>query len=799
MKRTVLALAGLSLVLPTAALAQEEKPKGADNALPPINVTTTGPGKTTKAKATKQKAAKATTSAASATPGPSDGAGEPGTAQQGGDVANTPSVSSNTVGGIIVTNPDFSRVSSVTHEGLTLLGGGAQTSFYKAADILPSVLVESPDPYGLSNTRNINIAGKADFHLARNINGLPIAGIVGGADLYDLENIARLDVYRGPIPANKSLGISNATGVIDQRILGPQDAQSSFIAQSFGSWDFNKTFARIDTGLLATGTKLFVSGSTTSADKWTGAGDSERENAAIGISQTFGNALKIDVNAVYNKFEGNPYRALSYTQAQNLKKNYNYDYNRTLTGVPALDINYYGFNRVSHETYAIQADIDYQFAKDQHVAFRPYYWSNDGEQYSASSGGVQIWRQENENLGGVLEYDGHFGSGTDLVVGYWWQSMAPPPPPTDQRRFTVTPSGGLTFDRWNTIARIDDFVVNSPYAQLTQQLGSVTLTGGLRYMSLGAPDMRYYNVTGIPNGTLDQALGANPPEYAGTAVAAHDYNEYLPNVGISNDFGGGWSAGVSYGRNFGRPDWGPQASNYIQNRNAFQAKGITLQDVVDRVRPELADQFTAQVSYRGYGLTVVPAVFYAEHNNKQVKIIDPAIGNNIAYYEGTGSSTEYGAELQVAYQFDQSFFLFGSGTLSSETFDADTPTLTGGASLATKGNQIPNTPREMLKAGMTYAWNDLSFTPVVRYVGERYGDAANLQKVPGFTVVDLTVAYNIEKKFGLEEATLKFGVINVFDRQYISQISPSDIDLSSGASYYVGAPRTFMGTVAVKF
>ena len=105
----------------------------------------------------------------------------------------------------------------------------------------------------------------------------------------------------------------------------------------------------------------------------------------------------------------------------------------------------------------------------------------------------------------------------------------------------------------------------------------------------------------------------------------------------------------------------------------------------------------------------------------------------------------------------------------------------------------------MFKAGVTYSWYDFAFTPVVRVIGERYGDAQNKNKVSGYTVTDFTVAYNIRQKFGLEEATLKFGVVNLFDKEYISEISPNDTDLSSDAQYYVGAPRTFIGTVAVKF
>lgn len=796
-----LAIGGTLLLLPVAALAQEPNSAEGEKGLPAITVMTDQDAPPAKKKTTKKKGA-AKKAAASSVPAAAAGDDLSLGAATGPQLdingVMPPSVSAQTVGGVIVSDPTLGRANSVSHEGLTLLGGGAQTSFYQAADILPSVLVESPDPFGLSNTRNISVSGKSNFHLSRNINGLPLMGIVGGADLYDLENISRLDVYRGPIPADRSLGISNASGVIDQIILGPQDKASVFAEQSFGSWDFNKTFARIDSGLLSTGTQFFISGSTTSADKWTGAGDESRDNFALGLSQRVTQDLKVDVNAVYSKFDGDAYRALTYAQTRNLSANYSFDYNKTLTGTKD-DVNYYKFNRLSSEDFAVMANVDYRFAEGQHIVFKPYYWSNDGEQSNAAGTMVQIWRQQNDNLGGVLEYDGHFSTGTDVAAGYWWQSLAPPPPPTDQRRFNVTPSGTLNFARWSTIAKIDNFVVNSPFIQLTQSLGSVTVTGGVRYMSLGAPEMRYYNVAGVPDGTLDEALATHPAEYADALVSARDYDEFLPNFGITQEFGNGWSANFSYGRNFGRPDWGPQASNYISNRKVFFTdNGITLQDLVDNVRPEIADQFSAQIRYSDHGLTIVPGVFYAKHNNQQVKINDPSL-SNLAYYVGTGSSTEYGGELQASYNFGTQLFAFGSATVSSQTFDDDTQTLGQHGQIVTKGNQIPNTPRAMFKAGLTYTWNDFAFTPVVRIIGERYGDAENRNKVSGYTVADFNVAYNIREKFGLQEATLKFGVVNLFDKKYISEISPNDTDLSSDSSYYVGAPRTFIGTVAVKF
>ena len=320
--------------------------------------------------------------------------------------------------GVAVPDPQPAPVTSITPEGLSLMGGPAQTSSYQAADAVPSVLVESPDPYGLSPTRNISIRGKSDFHLSKNIEGLPIYGIVGGADLIDLENVQRLDVYRSSIPADKSLSISHATGLIDQRILGPQDKAGVFGRQAFGSDSFYKTFLRVDTGLNKdTGTKAFFSVSAAGADKWTGDGSQERRNFTFGVNQKVGDRLTIDVNGVYDQYQGNLWRALTYAQSLDLKTYGRYAYNTVLTGNPATDASYYGFNKGIYNNYATFAKVDYEVADGHHIVFRPYYWNDNGVQYSTSGTSVQKWNQNNDNLGGVLKYEGHFGKTTDVVTG----------------------------------------------------------------------------------------------------------------------------------------------------------------------------------------------------------------------------------------------------------------------------------------------------------------------------------------------------------------------------------------------
>jgi iron complex outermembrane receptor protein len=70
----------------------------------------------------------------------------------------------------------------------------------------PSVNVQSGDPFGLSEVgfhETVKIRGKAQTGPAsiRNVDGLPLTGNPGGGkNIIDMENIERIDVYRGAMP-----------------------------------------------------------------------------------------------------------------------------------------------------------------------------------------------------------------------------------------------------------------------------------------------------------------------------------------------------------------------------------------------------------------------------------------------------------------------------------------------------------------------------------------------------------------------------------------------------------------------
>ena len=99
------------------------------------------------------------------------------------------------------------------------------------------------------------------------IEGIPVWGIQQPGprlDTFDLENFQSITLYPGAAPPDKGLGGMNTAGAIDIGMLKPSSTFDATIKQSFGSFDLMRTYARIDSGNLPTGTAFFISGSTTS-------------------------------------------------------------------------------------------------------------------------------------------------------------------------------------------------------------------------------------------------------------------------------------------------------------------------------------------------------------------------------------------------------------------------------------------------------------------------------------------------------------------------------------------------------
>lgn len=689
--------------------------------------------------------------------------------------------------------------SQVSREGIVVLGGPAQTNPYRLMDLMPSVNAESADGYGLSAKRNLNLRGKSDFHVSRNIENIPLTGTNHGAgDLLDLENVGEFELYRGAIPAYSSFGVSHTTGVMNMNLRRPDERSRADLRQGFGSDNFRRTFVRLDSGRFGpSDTAFFLSASDTEADKWKGAGKSgDRSNFTFGITQPFSNGAKFELFAISNSTKAHTYRAMTYAQTQNKDNWRTWDYDATFNPTVGQRQNWYDFNRIVQKDTAVIANLVIPVGEGGRLTFRPYYWDNDGYTLSANGSNVRRWDIVHESKGFTVQYDLKISSALDLAAGYWWMNQESPPPPVYQKDYTPQADGSLVFANWALLSKHGEHQFRSPFLQITGGSGATTISGGVRLHQQLQPSFSYYSTAGLPDVPYDAVWAYNPTIDPWRQVAEKSFREWLPNLSLRHELRPDLALTAAYGRRLGRADWGPVASTYNSNKAKFAAQNVTLQDVFNGLKPEISDNVDLGLRYEGERLSLAPNIYYAKSRDKEVSIYDPVV--DVTYYQSVAKATAMGAELEGSYRLNHGLSAIFALSYNRFAFDGDIQAKAG-AVTGTDGKQVPNAARVLAKLGLDWRSGGWNVSPVMRYVGKRYGDTLNTQEVAAYFLADLHVGYQWKNVAMLQEVGMGLSILNLFDKNYIGQISASDFDLNPGTTYYAGAPRTAVMTVSAKF
>jgi catecholate siderophore receptor len=117
----------------------------------------------------------------------------------------------------------------------------------------------------------------------------------------------------------------------------------------------------------------------------------------------------------------------------------------------------------------------------------------------------------------------------------------------------------------------------------------------------------------------------------------------------------------------------------------------------------------------------------------------------------------------------------------------DTEILKDNAVPSIVGNEISNVPKHSATLWTTYDFLEkwqVGGGP--SYVGSRYSNNANTNRIPGFLRWDSTIAYQITKNI-----QLRVNAINLTNQLYFDSVS--------GSKAVPAAGRTFIGSMAIKF
>ncbi|WP_248464631.1 TonB-dependent receptor family protein [Pectobacterium versatile] len=664
--------------------------------------------------------------------------------------------------------------------------------------------VSSNDASGLSGV-SYTMRGMSADQVGLSSDGIPVNDS-GDYAVYpngmgDPENLEQIFVTQGSSEMDgPHIGASGGNiGLVSHR---PAKEFGGFVKQTFGSNNLSKTFARLETG-KHNGFSSWLSYSYTDSDKWRGAGYSRADKVEWNGLYEHENGHSSSLIVKYNQQDTINYSTLSKQQfEQNGRK---MDYATTPVYNSRGQISqYYKLNRNNFETLNVTFTQKLQLRDNLALTLQPYYFSTNGGSFGSGSASVLSAtsdRAGNYDLSNLTSNTYYRPSWTEtwrpgittklkwdisdehsLDIGYWFerarQRQTQPFIPIKSDGTPVNISGKpgdanqVTDANGNVVQGRNQFTVTPAHKIWVQDTWFFspewTFTGGLAYQHVerdGTNLGSLYNVAEKKN---------------------KKYHEFLP------------SFNAAYRINTENQVF------YNITRNMRTPPNYVLYNVGDSIntKPELSWNQELGWRFQNEDMLLSASLFFIRFTDRQI-----SSRNAAGDYEmiNAGKVENKGLELEWSGKLPHNFNYFAAYTYTDTTQKNNLAT--GGSQLPTTGKQVANAPKNMLNLGLGYD-DGLYYAGVnSRYVGSFYGDMTNDEKIGGRTVFDLSagVYLPVDKKI-VKSATLRFGVSNLFDKEYLDSArsvsfnSRSYNGVSAGTPFYnVGEERTFNASLEATF
>ncbi len=656
--------------------------------------------------------------------------------------------------------------------------GGANV--YQALELLPSVNFQTQDPYGLSGGE-VTIRGFNNSQIGVTIDGMPLNDS-GNFAIYpneyaDMENIEAETITRGGTGKTSPL-YSDLGGRIALRTIPPRDKFGLELEQIFGSFGFEKTFTRIDSGSLPLmNSRFFISLSHAQADKWKGPGQSPkyRDHVAFGWVANL-DRLHVDFYMDENNQLNYYYRGLNYQQAQNLSAYKDFDYNGSLTGNPAMDQYYYKFQYNPYQNYEFRGNISFDATKNLYFELKPYYWRGRG--YGSSA----YYNPKQNAINQSISYNytkrpGFIAQAVfhqhpfKVTLGYWYENA-------DLENFNKNLKlsnfqNGSYIASLNYYGYIDKVytITNTPYMVFDlNNFHKFDFELGLKYAQIRRNYIEYNTYANLPD-LPDDDIYNYPLQSIPSQSYDRTYRKLLPTINISYRISRYLAPYFNYAKNFQIPG----------SYQGSPPPGTTAQEVINNLSPEQADSYDVGINISIGNFLIKPDIYYVDYKDKIEYFAEPN-NPNITYPQNVGKVHAYGGEVFVAGNIMKDLTLIASGSYNKATFQNGY--YSGSQFLNVAGNQLPNTPKYMAKLGLDYKIYGFDIFPYAIYESSRYGDSTNTQEIPSYVVFNLNISRDVH--IFQRKVSLFLNAYNLTNKTYIGYIGTGD----TSGTYYVAPPFT---------
>lgn len=709
----------------------------------------------------------------------------------------------------------ISNTLAISHQAL--LSAPAGTSGLKMLENLPGFNVQVNDALGLYEFGN-SVFVRA-FNLQQigfSIDGVPLGRTdqFGGSPIYryvDNENTERVTASTGAGDVSQA-GYASLGPYVDYQTSNPTPTPGANVSYTLGSDSLRRSFVKLQSGEYQ-GLSAYVSRSKIDGDLWRGPGTIDREHIEAKVRYRFGDHNEVWLRSVYNSFYD--YDSPSITLAQ-YRGTANDPFGRSgrdfayLGSVPTLaetvpGVRYSNPNYNQYYKQAVNQRRDtltslggtFEISPDLTNYTTLYYEAKKGFGVSPESYATSLALHNAEsNVAGLYEPNGvqyglsslsghRFGGLTglrwnvgqhEIDTGLWAE--------TDvfnrqQARYNLTdgsPDGEPLLDEpvhlqgdFTSTRNSLQFHVKDTWSLLDERL---RLQYGFKSLNLD------YRIEGYRN--AGDYINERQPRLS------TEWNDaFLPQVGLVYNLTGDSQVFASYSENMALP----RGADDIYRAGSPSVPA-----------PEAERSKNYEVGYRLNHPTfnAAWALYRTDFDNRLQSFASPVPGSSQVetYYQNVGKVVAYGSELSGQWKppmLGSKVVFNGSATYNKSTFKNDA------AGLSLRGNDVPDSPRWMAQAGVTYElapWALLNFTG--RFTGERYSNFTNTESVPGYTVYSAYLDLGGQQvHYGpLKNVKLRFNLDNLFDKDYLGYIYTTS---DGAASYRPGSPRTFQTTLSMEF
>ncbi|WP_397595592.1 TonB-dependent receptor [Silanimonas sp.] len=678
----------------------------------------------------------------------------------------------------------------------------AGSSALKLLGKLPGVHFTSADPWGNYEwSTRLNIRGFNQNQLGFTLDGIPLGDMSYGnhnglhiSRALIAENLGFAEVSQGS-GALDTASSSNLGGTVRFASRGPQSERGATLAQTVGSDDTLRTFARYDTGDLD-GFSAFLSGAKHDAEKWKGYGaqDSRQVNAQARYADE-----AWSLGALINTSRRNEtdYADLSLESARRLGMdwdNYARDWTRAIRagfgqfsgGVNSLDDAYYlGRGLRDDNLYALNTDI--AIGDGGSFKAQVYRHTNEGQghwvtPYSPSSPTLPLSLRTTEytiDRGGLTAgFELPFGVHT-LSFGLWHEDSDH----NLQRNFyflnaDTPPNRGYFYRSPDVRVFEQDFDSRTQVWYLNDRIalmdGRFTIDAGFK-----ALDAEIEAVS--RRGTRAQGR-----------IEAKD--SFLPQLGLRFEVAPGFELFGSYAENM--------AAFRAGVNGPFSASQTGFNAIRGTLRPETSTTFEGGLRYGNEGFQSSLTLYRVDFEDRLLTISQCAgIVGCPSVLANVGDVETSGAEAAMDWRLGGGFSLFGSLSWNSSEYASNY--LDGTTLVPTDGKTVVDTPEMLANVELRYAADAVEARIGMKYTDERFITFVNDSRVPDYWVTDASVSYRFGDLGLAKDLKATLNVTNLFDEDYFASVGTNGFVARDpqGLNYTLvtGAPRQVFLTLEASF